>query len=153
MQDLKKRRVQTDTFLEFARLTAIQHHRLRELFARAELGEITPQQSRALMVLFQARQPLTARELSRRMGCSEVTVSRFVKALVQAEWVERTPDPNDGRAYLLIPTAKAREALPRFVGVSNALLDQIFAGFSEAELAALESAMDRIRKNLEDDFL
>ena len=151
MQDLDLRRLQTDTFLEFARLANIHQLRLIELFARADLGNITPQQSRALMVLFQARKPMTGRELSRQMGCSEVTISRFVKALVQAHWVERNQDPNDGRAYLLTPTAKARDALPRFVSVSNDLLDQIFSGFSKAQIESLSGAMDRIRTNLQDD--
>ena len=77
-------------------------------------------------------------------------MSRFVKALVHAEWVARTPDPEDGRAFLLRPTPKAREAFPRFVHISNLLLDQIFAGFSTEELDALESAMERIRRNLDE---
>ena len=150
MQDLDLRRQQTDTFLEFARLATIHQLRLHALFAKADLGNITPQQSRALMVLFQARAPMTGRALSRAMGCSEVTISRFVKALVQAQWVVREQDPNDGRAYLLTPTAKARDALPRFVSVSNELLDQIFSGFSKGEMEALASAMGRIRSNLQD---
>ena len=94
------------------------------------------------MVLFQGREPLTARELSRRMGYSGVTVSRFVKALAQAGWLERSPDPTDGRAYLLTPTAKARDALPRFIGVSNALLDDADRALYDAK----ESGRDRICK-------
>jgi MarR family transcriptional regulator, transcriptional regulator for hemolysin len=148
MQDLSLRVLQTETFLEFARLAAIQHQRLRELFERAELGEITPQQSRSLMVLFQAREPLTARELSRRMGCSEVTISRFVRALSKAGWVERRQDPKDKRAYLLTATAKAREAFPRFIHVSNELLDEIFSGFEREEIEQLARVVGRIRSNL-----
>ena len=148
MQDLSLRILQTETFLEFARLAAIQHQRLRELFERAELGEITPQQSRSLMVLFQARAPLTARELSRRMGCSEVTISRFVRALLDAGWVERARDPADRRAWLLTPTAKARDAFPRFIRVSNDLLDEIFTGFSREEIENLAGVVARIRTNL-----
>lgn len=148
MQDLSLRVLQTETFLEFARLAAIQHQRLRELFLRAELGEITPQQSRALMVLFQAREPLTARELSQRMGLSEVTISRFVKALRNAGWVERQQDPNDKRAFLLTPTPKARDAFPRFIRVSNDLLDEIFDGFSREDIESLAEVVGRIRANL-----
>ncbi len=148
MQDLSLRVLQTETFLEFARLAAIQHRRLGELFLRAELGEITPQQSRALMVLFQARAPLTARELSGRMGCSEVTISRFVRALDKAGWVERRQDPADKRAWFLTPTPKAREAFPRFIRVSNELLDEIFTGFERGEIEQLADVVGRIRTNL-----
>ena len=33
--------------------------------------------------------------------------------------MERTRDPEDNRAYRIAPTPKAREALPRFIAVSN----------------------------------
>lgn len=149
MQDLKRRRLEAETFLEFARLANIEHQRLQALFLEANLDGVTPQQSRALMIMFQAGEPMTAKRLSQEMGCSEVTVSRFVKALLNGEWISRTPDPNDGRALQLMPTARAREALPRFIGVSNQLLDRIFAGFDVQEVQQLASSMQRIRLNLE----
>ena len=150
MQDLELRRLQTDTFLEFVRLVAIEHQRMGVLFSEAGLEGITPAQSRALMVMFQARAPLTARELSRRLGLSEVTVGRFVKALAAGGWVARARSDKDRRAFLLQPTARAREALPRFIQLSNHMLDEIFVGFSGAEIASLSEVIARIRGNLED---
>ena len=150
MQDLTRRRLEADTFLEFARLANLEHQRLQSLFSAVDLTEVTPQQSRVLMVLFQAREPMTARQLSIEMGCSEVTMSRFIKALVRGDWVDREPDPNDGRAFRLSPTDKARNALPRFIRVSNQLLDRIFNGFSGEEVQHLAESMQRIRRNLAD---
>ena len=59
-EELALRRLQTETFLEFARLVAIKHQRLRVLFEAEGLEGVTPGQSRVLMILFQAREPLTA---------------------------------------------------------------------------------------------
>lgn len=147
--DLQHRRRQTETFLELARVVSVEYKRTQDLLEQHGLTAISPAQSRALMILFQAREPLTARELSRRMGLSEVTVSRFVKALTAAEWVGRTQDPDDRRAWLLRPTAKARQALPRFVRVANTLFDELFDGLSPHEVEGLAGIVTRIRANMD----
>jgi DNA-binding MarR family transcriptional regulator len=85
------------------------------------------------------------------MSVSEVTVGRFVKALERDGWVTREADPDDGRAWLLRPTRKAYRALPRFIRVSNALLDRAFADFSEAEVNRVVATGERIRENLRDE--
>lgn len=149
MLPLDVRRLQADTFLALARLASRQYKRMQNLLEERDLEGISPAQSRALMILFQARGPLTARELSVRMGLSEVTVSRFVKALSAEGWVARERDPDDRRAWLLRTTEKARAALPRFIGVSNQLFDEVFDGFTADELAALAGVITRIRANLE----
>ena len=65
------------------------------LVIREGLADVTPQQAAVLMVLFQARRPLTARELAEHQGVSQPTVGRFIKALEQQGWVTRDADPND----------------------------------------------------------
>lgn len=149
MQDLQHRRLQTDTFLEFARIVAEEHMRLRARFDASGLDGITPGQSRVLMILFQAREPVTARVLAQRMGVSDVTMSRFVKGLAAAGWVSRERDPGDGRAFRLSVTGKAREQFPAFVRVSNEMLDELFCGFSPAEVSALADVVRRMRENLD----
>ena len=82
------------------------------------------------------------------MGLSEVTVGRFVKALEASGWVRRDPDPSDSRALLVRPTPKARAALPRFIAVSNAMLDDAFAGFSPEDVARIARTTERLRHNI-----
>ncbi|MEX1367674.1 MAG: hypothetical protein AB1Z98_31385 [Nannocystaceae bacterium] len=43
----------------------------------------------------------------------------------------------------------ARRQLPRFIAVSNAMLDEAFAGFSEAAVRRVASTTRRLRENLE----
>ncbi len=147
--DLVLRRLQTETFLEFARLVAIEHQRLRVLFEAEGLEGVTPGQSRVLMILFQARRPLTARDVSRRMGVSEVTMGRFVKGLLAGGWVKRQRSESDKRSFELHPTEQARASLPQFIRVSNQVLDDIFAGFEPCEIDTLASIIARIRHNLD----
>ena len=140
--------MQTEAFLTFSRVHRLIEQRVAGLFVEAGLTDVTPQQGNALMVLFQEKRPLTARALAEHMGLSEVTVGRFVKALERAGWVVREPDPDDGRALLIRPTRKAYRALPRFIQVSNALLDRAFAGFSEAQVKRVIATGNRLQENL-----
>ena len=147
--DLQSRRRQADTFLNFARLNRMLDRLIAELFEAEGLQGVTPAQANALMILFQAREPLTARQLAEHMGLSQVTVGRFVKALHGGGWVSRQADPNDARAMLLRPTPKAMRALPRFIRVSNRLLDRAFAGFGDAAISRIAATTERLRQNLE----
>lgn len=146
--DLAVRRCQTTAMLRLGRVHALIEQRVRALFADVGL-DVTPAQSNVLMVLFQAKASLTAREIATQLGLSEPTVSRFLKALEAAGWVAREPDPQDARARLVTLTAQARDALPRFIQVSNTLLDAVFEGFSHDEMQVLAKAVARITDNLE----
>lgn len=147
-EDLRLRHAQADAYLALHRVHGSIRDVARTGFQAAGVGGITPAQADALMVLFQRRAPLTARQLAAELGLSEVTVGRFVKALEENGWVARTPDPRDARARLVSPTPKARAALPAFIGVSNAVLDIAFAGFDRAEVEAFAALVRRIRDNL-----
>jgi DNA-binding MarR family transcriptional regulator len=149
-ETLALRRLQADTFLDLSRLQREMERRVAAAFRECGLTKITPQQASALMILFQAREPLTARRLADSMGLTEVTVGRFVKALETASWVRREPDPTDSRALLIRPTRKAYRALPRFIAVSNEMLDAAFAGFSPADMRRVAKTTERLRRNLDD---
>ena len=52
---------------------------------------------------------------------------------------------------LIKPTRKAVAALPRFIQVSNTMLDVAFAGFSPQRVARIARTTEQIRQNLEGD--
>jgi len=83
------------------------------------------------------------------MGVSEVTMSRFVQALQREDWISRSQNPEDGRSLLLAPTEKARKSFPKFVAVSNEVLDTLFTGFSDNDMWTFHELVARIRANLE----
>ena len=146
--DLGLRRAQTGTMLDLGRIHAVVGRHAQALFEEAGLSDITPAQSNVLMVLFQAKRPLTAREISGTLGAAEPTVSRFLQTLERKEWVLRRRDPDDARAMLVAPSERARKHLPDFIHVSNALLDRAFAGFTPAETEQLTGALRRMTSNL-----
>ncbi len=145
---LRLRRVQADGYLDLAGVHALIERRVAQLFAESGLVGITPQQSNVLLVLFQEKRPMTARDVARALEVSEVTVSRFLKALAQNGWISRRPCPGDARATHIEPTPQARQAFPLFRRVSNRLLDEAFQGFEPAQIEALAGHIHHVRTNL-----
>jgi DNA-binding MarR family transcriptional regulator len=146
--DLQLRRQQADAFLGFSRILRQVERRVTQLLAQHDLSDVTPAQANVLMVLFQERQPLTARQLAERMAISQPTVGRFIHALHRGGWVDRRPDPADSRAVLVRPTRRAFAALPRFIQVSNTMLDEAFAGFSPQRVGRIARTTRLIQDNL-----
>jgi DNA-binding MarR family transcriptional regulator len=146
--EIELRRQQAGAYIALSRIQRELEAKVAQLFTEHRLSEITPAQASALMVLFQERAPMTARQLAQRLGLTEVTVGRFIKALESAGWVSREPDPGDSRARLIRPTRKAYRALPRFIAVSNEMLDAAFRGFSTAEIRRVAETTERLRRNL-----
>lgn len=149
--DLDLRRLQTQALLDLGRIRHASERAVEQWLADAELDSVTPAQANALLVLFDARRPLSQAQLARALSLSEVTVGRFVRALEENGWIERERDPADSRCWLLAPTQKAREALPRFIGVNNRLLDSAFAGLDAAAIERIAACIRAIRRNLDPD--
>ncbi len=146
---LELRRLQTDAYLNFARIHRALERVVSTLFGQYGLADITPAQASLLMVLFQARRPLTARELAEHQALSQPTVGRLVHSLEAQGWVTREASPDDGRAILIRPTRKARRMLPRFIEVSNTMLDTAFADVTDAAVRRIARTTCRLRENLE----
>jgi DNA-binding MarR family transcriptional regulator len=147
--DLALRRVQTQLLIDLARVRHASELLVEGLLRDEGLTDITPAQANALMVLVNARSPITAARLAEALSLSEVTVGRFVRTMEAAGWVERRRDPEDSRAWLLVPTSRTRAHLPAFIRVSNALLDRAFATVTRDEVLRLASLLGDVRNRLD----
>ncbi len=77
------------------------------------------------------------------------TVSRQVTALVKQGWVERTPDPDDGRAYLLAASDAGRRIFQRIREQRNAHMAQVLAGWPAAERDELVRMLEKFNNDFE----
>ncbi|WLP89844.1 MarR family transcriptional regulator [Gordonia sp. NB41Y] len=84
--------------------------RITRALRTAGRGGLTAGLSSALWTIL-AHGPLRLSDLSDREGVSMPTMSRVVGTLEQHGYVERTPDPDDGRARLLVATDLGRDYL------------------------------------------
>lgn len=147
--DLALRRVQTQLLVDLTRVRHASEGIVERLLLAEGLTDITPAQANALLVLVNARSPLTAARLAEALSVSEVTAGRFVKALLAGGWVERRPDPADSRARLLVVTDRTRRHLPAFIRVTNAVLDRAFATVGRDELQRLAELLAEVRQRLD----
>jgi DNA-binding MarR family transcriptional regulator len=114
----------------------------------AHIGIELPFSAIAVLRQLEPGEPLRLSELSRRLQVALPPLSRQVRALVDGNFVIRTPDGKDARASLLAITDTGREALTRFAGANRALLDKALAGWTDDALAALAGQMQRLIRDL-----
>ena len=60
-------------------------------------------------------------------------MSGVIDRLNEAGWLERRPDPEDGRVQRLYPSLKANEMKEELIGLRQAVNDELLAGFSAEE--------------------
>jgi MarR family transcriptional regulator for hemolysin len=96
-----------------------------------------------------ARNPgCTQSELAELLQLEKITVSRQTGRLVRAGWVERRDHADDGRAYLLFVTRKARPILARLEAVAETLRGEYLHGLPDVRRAALIRDLLHIKSNL-----
>ncbi|MFJ4183801.1 MarR family winged helix-turn-helix transcriptional regulator [Kitasatospora sp. NPDC089509] len=85
--------------------------------------------------------PLRLGELAAREGVAVPSMVRTVGPLVAAGLIDKTPDPQDGRAQFLAPTPHGRETLARIRRERTALLARRSARLTDEQCRALETAL------------
>ncbi len=94
--------------------------------------------------------PKRASTLVEEFGIDKGAISRQVQQLVDLGFVERTPDPADGRAMTLGVTDEGRRRLADTSRSRRKLLDERLSGWTDGELDAFVTALARYNKTLGD---
>ena len=82
-------------------------------------------------------------DLAGRIGVDASTASRLVQALEGAALVERTADPDDGRASRIVLTADGDERLREFMHRRHELLARAMDGWTKADVTTFAALLDR----------
>lgn len=114
--------------------------------ARHAATELGSQGFTALAVI-QRHAPVRVSDVADLLSVNLSVASRQVAALADAGYVEREPDPQDGRALVLEPTQDGtrvlRETHRRMVETASAAL----GAWSEDEIAGLAAQLERLRED------
>jgi DNA-binding MarR family transcriptional regulator len=97
-----------------------------------------------LLALLQDAGPLRASTLVTRLGLDKSTVSRQVASLVDLGLVDRAPDPVDGRAQVLTPSAEGAARLARIRDVRRARWEADMADWPPEDVVALGELLARL---------
>ena len=93
---------------------------------------------------------MTQTELARSLELERATVGQAIDALERKQFVERRKSPGDRRVWRIYATERGRQLVPALRETINEIHEQMFSGFSQAEVARLHQFLDRIMANLEE---
>jgi DNA-binding MarR family transcriptional regulator len=63
-------------------------------------------------------------------------------------WVTRQPDPDDGRANLVVLTEEAVNVWEKLSQTVRAMLDQAYRGIHPSEIETVKRVLERVRRNI-----
>jgi DNA-binding MarR family transcriptional regulator len=95
-----------------------------------------------------AEEGLTQAELARRLHRTPATITNMLQRLQKAGFVERRADPQDQRISRVYLTEAGLEIRAQVEQVWRENEERTLDGFSETEIATLQSHLERIRENL-----
>jgi DNA-binding MarR family transcriptional regulator len=134
-----------DQLMRFLRLVGRNHTHLPEVY-QAGIEKV----GYVLLWRLVAKGPQRATALAEAVYSDISTISRQVAALVKHGWVERQPDPDDGRASLLAATDAGREIFHRIRERRNCHMARTLAHWSPDERRQLVGLLDRFINDFED---
>ncbi len=118
--------------------------RIFEAMQESGFGDITIAQARLLMGIDPGGTRLTV--LAARAQIAKQTATALVDRLERAGYVERVPDPVDGRARLVRLTARALAAVP-FARAEEQRIEQEWAQhLGPAKMRRLREALEALRE-------
>lgn len=123
------------------------HRRLRPTDAGAAAG-LTPTKISVLHLLAR-RGPLRLNALAEMEGLNPTMVSRVIGELSQAGLVERTSDPDDGRAAQVCASKQGKRLAERMRRERTDVLSVALAELSETERQSLEGALEALEALVE----
>ncbi|MFO7192653.1 MULTISPECIES: MarR family transcriptional regulator [Thermocrispum] len=113
----------------------------------SELPEIEPSAFPILAVLHREG-PSRTSTIAERVHADVSTISRQTSALVQAGFIERQADPNDGRACLLALTEAGHEIHERVRAVRNRWLATILQHWPDDDVDRLVTLLGRLSDDI-----
>jgi DNA-binding MarR family transcriptional regulator len=124
--------------------------RLRQDANAAEGAGLSPTLNAALATISN-HGPLTPSELAERERVRRPTATRIVAGLVELGLVTRTPDPDDGRGFLVAATSEGSALLKRLRGRKNAYLAKRMRDLGSEDVATLERASEILERLLDEE--
>ena len=92
-------------------------------------------------------------ELSQLLKVDKATATKAVQKLEAEGYVRKEQNQTDKRMVHLFPTERAQEVYPELIAEENRYLARCFAGMTKEEQALAETLIERIRENIETEWL
>jgi len=94
-----------------------------------------------------AHEPIRAGDVAAGLSMDKSAVSRQLTALRDSGLIEAQPDPEDGRASLVVGSAKANERLDEFRVELKADYQRILASWDAADIEAFARLLNKFNES------
>ncbi len=132
------------TWLQLVRVYSRIQRKLEHSLAQQEM---TLAQFEILMTLKNC-QGISQQELAQHLLVTKGNVCALVERLEKCGWLERQPDPKDGRAYRLALTTIGRTLLKKVLPEQRQIIQEAFGVMTVEESRHLLSLLDRLERML-----
>jgi DNA-binding MarR family transcriptional regulator len=141
---MPQKRVSESIDFLLAQVCRLHHSRARTLLEEFGLFRGQP----PLLFALWEKEGLTHSELAEHLHVQPATITKMIKRMERAGFVERSQDAEDQRVSRVYLTDAGRNIRDAVEGVLRELEEQTFAEFSSEERALLNRFLLRIRNNL-----
>ncbi len=115
----------------------------RQTLTRIRPLGLNPHLSRALRVIGET-EPLRPSALAERLDIAPRSASDSIATLLASGWIERAPDPQDGRAYRISLTPAGRQLSAQVRSIRRQVAREFFAELSAADRDRLASILHQL---------
>lgn len=128
---------------------------VRRVRARSmrHLGEIHPKLDYGtftfLLAICDAPDGIRGSELAEGLGVHKSTASRAIATLERLGLVARVPDPDDGRAQLLVPTDSTKTDVAEYRRMSHDRLVAVLEDWEPEEVRTFARSLTRLNEGVE----
>jgi DNA-binding MarR family transcriptional regulator len=109
---------------------------------------IAPSESQVLQLISEV-QPVSLKELANAMHLTPGAITQLVDALVQAQYVTRTPSAQDRRMAVVALTPEGSRAISSLRRTKQDLFAKVVANLTDEELAAFLNVQRKMLEYLE----
>lgn len=102
----------------------------------------------SLLAFVEESGPLTQTRLAQRLGLGRAATGSVIDALEERGLVERQPDPDDRRVWLVTVTRSGKELVEQVNASDKVLRSELRAGISRADRQQLAALLVRLQENL-----
>lgn len=111
---------------------------------------IRPSEMGVLNIIVQTEGPHTSVMLAEMLGVSKPMITAHITALMRAGYVTKTPSPEDGRAYYILPTEKARALVAETQRETDDQLRHMMNTLGKNDFDALVTLINRANHIMEE---
>lgn len=148
--DIEIKMIETRGGFLISQIKQIQGRVFARLLTDAGIDEFNGAQGRILYVLWQ-EDNLPIVELAARTGLAKTTLTSMLDRMESLGHIKRCYDSEDRRQIRIRLTKSARRLEKKYRQVSDEMSRLFYKGFSEKEILKLDSQLEKVLKNLEEE--